>query len=659
MYNCRALHTAHRQRLQARSDSIYGQAKLDTRVGRILRYAPKKGANMRTILGALLLSLGLLIDEAAAQALPPAANPAMNNPDQQAWELFVQVTARAGGAGNNALFETWASDTDTFTTNPTFPTAPAPLALHPPIVPSQGWVTLSGSRRFKPAEKLIRPVDPKEKLVISLYLKNPKQKARVPGSSTDLSLLAQSTTRRQLARQRAIEFAPAVSVLKKFARKHGLSVRRLQFARRCVVLSGNVDQMTKAFGAVVHIYGGDGQRVFRARSGSLKLPSTIARWVRAVHGFDHRPQVMLRSQASDANGTGLWPSDIAKLYGIPIDSPGAPQCVGIIALGGGYLASDLEQAAKEAGRAAPSVAERFVDNGKNEFGGGTVYDEEIALDMQVIAGIVPDVRIVVYFAQNNVASLAAAIHEAVFDDVNRPTVLSISWGSAEKYWQPGPRETMQAALQDAVRLKISVTAASGDYLATAGLDDGAAHVFFPSSSPYVLGCGGTEVDVQNNAIWSERVWNNTTVGTGGGISEVFAVPAYQANAALPQSVTTGKSGRGVPDVAAAAGQLPGYRIIVGGNPIVMDGTSAATPLWAAILALANARRAVPIGLANPVLYTTSGLFRPITEGDNRVAAVGYAAAPGLIWNACTGLGVPKGADLVQTLATVRPQSMRG
>jgi hypothetical protein len=79
-------------------------------------------------------------------------------------------------------------------------------------------------------------------------LKNPKQKARVPGSSIDLSLLAQSTTRRQLARQRAIEFAPAVSSLKKFARKHGLSVRRLQFARRCVVLSGNIDQMTKAFG---------------------------------------------------------------------------------------------------------------------------------------------------------------------------------------------------------------------------------------------------------------------------------------------------------------------------------------------------------------------------------------------------------------------------
>jgi kumamolisin len=161
----------------------------------------------------------------------------------------------------------------------------------------------------------------------------------------------------------------------------------------------------------------------------------------------------------------------------------------IIALGGGYLASDLEQAAKEAGRAAPSVAERYVDNGKNEFGGGTVEDEEIALDMQVIAGIVPDVRIAVYFAQNNTASLAAAIHEAVFDDVNRPTVLSISWGQCREVLAAWSKGDHASRSKDAVRLKISVTAASGDYLATAGINDGAAHVFFPSSSPYLLGCG--------------------------------------------------------------------------------------------------------------------------------------------------------------------------
>jgi kumamolisin len=312
--------------------------------------------------------------------------------------------------------------------------------------------------------------------------------------------------------------------------------------------------------------------------------------------------------------------------------------------------SDVAAAAAQAGRPAPVVVERSVDGATNQYEGGTPRDEEIALDIQVVAGIVPGARIVVYFAQNTTASLAAAIHQAVFDDVNRPQVLSISWGSAEKFWQPGPRAAVQAALADAVRLKVSVTVASGDLLATGGVSDGAAHVFFPSSSPYVLGCGGTALTLQGNDIVSEAVWKENFTGTGGGISEVFPVPDFQAHAALPPSVTTGARGRGVPDVAAAAASVPGYRIILDGNAIVKDGTSAVAPLWAAMIALANARRGAPLGLVNPILYGNPNLFRPITEGDNRFRGVGYDAAPGRTWNACTGLGAPKGAEVIAALA---------
>jgi kumamolisin len=69
-----------------------------------------------------------------------------------------------------------------------------------------------------------------------------------------------------------------------------------------------------------------------------------------------------------------------------------------------------------------------------------------------------------------------------------------------------------------------------------------------------------------------------------------------------------------------------------------------------MIALANARRGAPLGLVNPILYGDPDLFRPITQGDNRVGAVGYAAAPGLSWNACTGLGVPRGAEVIAALA---------
>jgi hypothetical protein len=83
---------------------------------------------------------------ALAQSTP---NPAMNASDQLAWQFFIQVNTSVGGS--NALFETWASDTSTFVVNPQFPTTPAPLALHPPAVPSLGRLALQRSGKLLPA----------------------------------------------------------------------------------------------------------------------------------------------------------------------------------------------------------------------------------------------------------------------------------------------------------------------------------------------------------------------------------------------------------------------------------------------------------------------------------------------------------------------------
>ena len=88
----------------------------------------------------------------------------------------------------------------------------------------------------------------------------------------------------------------------------------------------------------------------------------------------------------------LWPSDIAKLYGNPIEGAVPQQCVGIVALGGGYLLEDVNAAMAQANRPLPTIVESSADGTKNQFGGGTSADEEIALDMQVLAGIVPAPR---------------------------------------------------------------------------------------------------------------------------------------------------------------------------------------------------------------------------------------------------------------------------
>jgi hypothetical protein len=102
---------------------------------------------MKRTAATLAYSLLLLSNfPAMAQSTP---NPAMNGPDQLAWQFFIQLNTSAGG--NNALFETWASDTDTFKPNPQFPTTAAPLALRQPVVPAAGREALQRSGRLVPA----------------------------------------------------------------------------------------------------------------------------------------------------------------------------------------------------------------------------------------------------------------------------------------------------------------------------------------------------------------------------------------------------------------------------------------------------------------------------------------------------------------------------
>jgi hypothetical protein len=95
---------------------------------------------------AFVCALSLL---SSVPVLAQTPNPAMNAPDQLAWQFFIQVNTSAGGA--NALFETWASDTDTFNPNPQFPSTAAPLALHAPVVPAQGRIALQRGGRLLPA----------------------------------------------------------------------------------------------------------------------------------------------------------------------------------------------------------------------------------------------------------------------------------------------------------------------------------------------------------------------------------------------------------------------------------------------------------------------------------------------------------------------------
>jgi kumamolisin len=514
-------------------------------------------------------------------------------------------------------------------------------------------VELAGSTRPEPeGGTMVGEADPRDQVVVTVYLKNPADEGRQVDGAVDARPDV-PLSRRALARRRPTEYAPAALAIAKFASAHGLVVRRKNLAWRCVVLRGTTAQMSAAFGTSLRLFD-DGTQRFRVRSGPLYVSPEIAPFTRAVLGLDLRPQARhrLQSLGGAGSGPGLWPADIARLYDIPADRDGAGQCVGVIALGGGYQKSDFDDAAAHMGRPPPDIVDVSVGDASNSFGSDDRADEEIALDLQVLYGVAPAAKIVVYFADSNTRSLVDALHQAIHDDKNRPQILSISWGSAEKTWTDGARAAAQAALCDAKNFAVTVVAASGDELATGGLIRKGANVFYPASSPYVLGCGGTSftLDAAGPGIASEAVWNETSAGTGGGISDLFPAPGYQAGIPLPPSVNDGGQRRGVPDVAGAAASNPGYRIFVNARSMSKDGTSAATPLWAGLIALANAERGRPLGLIHPFLYANPPLFRAITTGDNRVGDIGYAA--GSPWNGCTGLGVPKGRSLILAAAAM-------
>jgi len=263
---------------------------------------------------------------------------------------------------------------------------------------------------------------------------------------------------------------------------------------------------------------------------------------------------------------------------------------------------------------------------------------------------------VVYFAPNSDSGFVNAISQAA-QATPAPIAISISWGQSEDSWTAQGRSAMDSAMADAAALGITVCVASGDNGSGDAVNDGQPHVDFPASSPHALACGGTKLlaDPATGVISSEVVWNETAANEGaggGGVSDLYDLPSWQANAGVPPragSSPGGAGGRGVPDVAGNADPATGYQIYSGGKAQVVGGTSAVAPLWAALVSRLAEATGQRFGLIQTLLYagvvpgaSTAG-FRDITSGNNGA----YTAGPG--WDACSGLGSPDGTALLNRL----------
>ena len=182
------------------------------------------------------------------------------------------------------------------------------------------------------------------------------------------------------------------------------------------------------------------------------------------------------------------------------------------------------------------------------------------------------------------------------------------------------------------------------------------HPGFPAASPYVTAVGGTDFAAAG-VIGDETAWS----GSGGGFSNTFAIPDYQATDVAtyqkncpncPPAKAWNATGRGFPDISALGGKLNLYCIVMEGSFGGADGTSAATPVTAAVFAKLNDHRLKAgkpsLGFLNPFLYQNPTAFNDVVTGCNNGGSKhGFTAATG--WDPATGLGTPNFAALAKLM----------
>jgi subtilase family serine protease len=286
-------------------------------------------------------------------------------------------------------------------------------------------------------------------------------------------------------------------------------------------------------------------------------------------------------------------------------------------------------------------------------------DEEVE-DTEMVHAIAPDATLDVVLVPQDAGSSSANFTAAATKVINEgvalhAAVISASASVGERFLTSAEVAAMNAALVRARKQHVTVVASSGDTGAIS--DDGPPRqVSMPASDPLVLAVGGTILDATQPTghYLGEMAWNGGTDASGGGYSSLFPRPSYQNGVA--RAVAT----RGVPDVAANADSDTAMVIEYSdGEFRAATGTSASTPLWAGVIALADQVAGRHLGFVNPAIYAIARgpayhrAFHDVVTGDNSVlwptgVFVGYNAGPS--WDPITGWGSPDARYLVPLLA---------
>lgn len=419
------------------------------------------------------------------------------------------------------------------------------------------------------------------------------------------------------------------------------------------------------------------------------VPARIAPQIAALvglhTGIHFEPSVSIAPRGSQfasnaATGPlgGFSPQDIAKAYEIPTWLGGGEgETIALVEFDG-YKASDIKTYAAKFGLPDIRLKDVFIDG----FPGGPQFpysaQVEVTLDIQMIQAIAPNAKkVIVYQGFNDPVSSLDMLNRIVTD--NEAKQISTSWSSLEHELlnTPGGRDYLNAEnylLQQAAAQGQAFFASSGDrgakddpFVSFPTVDD-------PAGQPYAIAVGGTKLTTTASGFWAaENTWNELAIhrgASGGAVSEIWPITSAQLPAITPASGGS-TSFRNVPDVSLNADPLTGYSVYEqnyaplspnGDGWITVGGTSAASPLWAAYLAIVNSdRRAVGlprIGWPAPAIYNIlkSPLypyaFHDIADG---VTNGFYPSVPG--YDLTSGVGTIRGLGLVAGMLLSPPSTV--
>ncbi len=350
-------------------------------------------------------------------------------------------------------------------------------------------------------------------------------------------------------------------------------------------------------------------------------------------------------------GSGLTPAELQSAYKLPSSTAGAGQTVALVdAYDDPTAESDLATYRSDYGL-PPCTSASGCFQKVNQTGGTSYpprptaedgdWDLEESLDLDMVSAVCPNCHILLVEASSSsFSNLTTAENEAA---TLGATEISNSWASPEF----GEETSLDA---DFEHPGIPITAASGDW----GYDNrelGDDVPAYPAASPDVIAVGGTVLAPAANARgWSESVWSRS----GSGCSGYEPKPSFQTDGGCAHRATN--------DVAAVAEDLSVYDTThatgIVGLPawITVDGTSAATPIVAAVEALSESAER---SLGAAAFYQSPGSLFDILSGADGSCAEEYLCTAGGGYDGPTGNGTPDGALSLSAPAPAPELTVRG